>query len=163
MKIILLILLCATAHAEDAVISTCFVPGEDCTAQIVQKIERAHSSIYIQAYGFTSAPIAKAVVDAYRRGVEVQVILDRSNRTGKYSALTFLRNAHVPAYVDASHAISHNKVMVIDEVLTITGSFNFTSAAQKSNAENVVFIISHNIAVKFYSNWLAHRAHAEAQ
>jgi phosphatidylserine/phosphatidylglycerophosphate/cardiolipin synthase-like enzyme len=62
-------------------------------------------------------------------GVEVQVILDKSQRTEKYSSADFLANQGVETMIDADHAISHNKVIVIDGKLVITGSFNFTKAA----------------------------------
>jgi phosphatidylserine/phosphatidylglycerophosphate/cardiolipin synthase-like enzyme len=68
----------------------------------------------VQAYSFTSAPIAKALLEAHMRGVRVEVILDQSNRTDKYSAADFLANQGVPTKIDAAHAISHNKIMIID-------------------------------------------------
>ena len=68
----------------------------------------------MQAYSFTSAPIAKALVDAKRRGLDVAIILDKSQRTEKYSSADFLAHADIPTFIDAAHAIAHNKVMVID-------------------------------------------------
>ena len=65
-------------------------------------------------FSFTSAPIAKALVDAHKRGVEVQVILDKSQRTEKYSSADFVQHAGIPIWIDAKHAIAHNKIMVID-------------------------------------------------
>jgi phosphatidylserine/phosphatidylglycerophosphate/cardiolipin synthase-like enzyme len=84
-----------------------------------------------------TAPIAKALLDAHKRGVQVQVILDKSQRTEKYSSADFLANQGVPTLIDANHAIAHNKVIVIDGEIVLTGSFNFTKAAQEKNAENV--------------------------
>ena len=90
----------------------------------------------MQAYSFTSAPIAKALVDAHKRGVKVLAVLDKSNETDKYSAATFLSDAGMPPLIDNQHAIAHNKVMVIDSTTLLTGSFNFTKAAEEKNAEN---------------------------
>lgn len=59
-------------------IQACFTPDEDCTGQIVAEIDRARQSIFVQAYSFTSAPIAKALVEAKNRGVDVRTILDKS-------------------------------------------------------------------------------------
>ena len=101
---------------------------------------RRQGTILVQAYSLTSAPIAKALLDAHKRGVQVQVILDKSQRTEKYSSADFLANQGVPTMIDASHAIAHNKVMIIDSETVITGSFNFTKAAQEKNAENVLII-----------------------
>jgi phosphatidylserine/phosphatidylglycerophosphate/cardiolipin synthase-like enzyme len=50
----------------------------------------------VQAYSFTSAPTAKALVEAHKRGVRVDVILDQSNRTDEYSAADFLANSGRP-------------------------------------------------------------------
>jgi PLD-like domain len=63
-----------------------FTPGENCPEIVVKTLGAATTSIVLQAYAFTSAPIAKALVDAMQRGVRVEAILDKSNRTDKYSA-----------------------------------------------------------------------------
>jgi phosphatidylserine/phosphatidylglycerophosphate/cardiolipin synthase-like enzyme len=110
-------------------VTVCFTPGGNCTDAIVQALSDAKRTILVQAYSFTSAPIAKALLDAHKRGVQVQVILDKSQRTEKYSSADFLANQGVPTMIDANHAISHNKVMIIDGETVITGSFNFTKAA----------------------------------
>jgi phosphatidylserine/phosphatidylglycerophosphate/cardiolipin synthase-like enzyme len=82
--------------------------------------------VRVQAYSFTSAPIAKALVDAKRRGVDVVVVLDDSQQTDRYSSATFLQNNGVPVLIDAEHAIAHNEVILIDSDTVITGSFNFS-------------------------------------
>jgi phosphatidylserine/phosphatidylglycerophosphate/cardiolipin synthase-like enzyme len=91
----------------------------------------------LQAHSFTSAPIAKALVEAHKRGVRVEALLDQSNRTDKHSAADFLANQGIPTKIDAQHAIAHNKVIIIDGMLVIGGSFNYTKAAQEKHAENV--------------------------
>jgi len=100
----------------------------------------------MQPYSFTSAPIAKALVDAKKRGVRVEAILDKSNRTDKYSAADFLANSGIPTLIDAQHAIAHNKVIIIDGEIVIGGSFNYTKAAQDKNAENVEITRSQAVA-----------------
>jgi phosphatidylserine/phosphatidylglycerophosphate/cardiolipin synthase-like enzyme len=109
----------------------CFTPGGNCTDLIVQAITGAKTSILVQAYSFTSVPIAKALLDAHKRGVPVQVILDKSQRTEKYFSADFLANQGVPTAIDAEHAIAHNKVMIIDGETVITGSIHFIKAAQE--------------------------------
>src|SRR5215211_8332763 len=125
------------ATTTPSAVTVCFTPGGNCTDAIVKALSEAKRTILVQAYSFTSAPIAKALLDAHTRGVQVQVILDKSQRTEKYSSADFLANQGVPTLIDATHAISHNKVMVIDGETVLTGSFNFTKAAQEKNAENV--------------------------
>jgi phosphatidylserine/phosphatidylglycerophosphate/cardiolipin synthase-like enzyme len=96
-------------------VTVCFTPGGNCTDQIVKALGDAKTSILVQAYSFTSAPMAKALLDAHKRGVRVEVILDKSNRTDKYSAADFLANQGMPTKIDANHAISHNKVRHISD------------------------------------------------
>jgi len=138
-----------------------FSPKGRCTQAVVDVLGRAKASVLVQAYSFTSAPIAKALVDARRRGVNIQVLLDKSQRTEKYSSATFLFNNGIPCFIDARHAIAHNKVMVIDGRTVITGSFNFTRAAEESNAENLLVIANAELAGKYATNWEAHRRHSK--
>jgi phosphatidylserine/phosphatidylglycerophosphate/cardiolipin synthase-like enzyme len=95
--------------------TVCFTPGGNCTDLIVKALSEAQASILVQAYSFTSAPIAKALLDAHKRGVRVEVILDQSQRTEKYSSADFLANQGVPTKIDAVHAIAHNKVRHISD------------------------------------------------
>lgn len=148
--IVLALLSVAPAHADTRV---CFTPGEDCTGVIVSALDGARSTVLVQAYSFTSAPIAKALVDAHKRGVDVRVILDKSQRSERYSSLMFLRNAGIPVWIDARVAIAHNKVMVLDGETVITGSFNFTKSAQERNAENLLVIHDRDLAGKYADNW----------
>jgi len=80
--------------------TVCFVPGEDCEGVIVAEINEARGVILVQAYSFTSMPIAKALVSAKQRGVSVQVILDKSQRSERYSGATFLANAGIRTLID---------------------------------------------------------------
>ncbi len=138
-----------------------FSPQGGATEAVVGAIDRAQRSIYLQAYSFTSAPIAKALLAAHKRGVKVEAILDKSNRTAKYSAADFLQHAGIPTYIDAAHAIAHNKVMIIDEELVITGSFNFTKAAEVNNAENLLLLRDRDLAARYLENYRRHREHSE--
>ena len=137
-----------------------FSPDGGATQAIVRELDNATLEILVQAYSFTSAPIAKALVDAHKRGVAVMAILDKSQRTEKYSAATFLTNARIPTYIDDAHAIAHNKIIVIDKQTVITGSFNFTRAAEEKNAENLLIIRSKDLARLYRENWQNHREHS---
>ena len=103
----------------DATIQAYFSPNGGCTEAVVETLGQAKNTIKVQAYSFTSAPIAKALVDAHKRGVWVEVLLDKSQRTEKYSAADFLAHAGIPTRIDAQHRIAHNKVMVIDGAVVI--------------------------------------------
>ncbi|HEY2614070.1 MAG TPA: phospholipase D family protein [Chthoniobacterales bacterium] len=139
-----------------------FSPGGKCTEAIVNEINTAKASIHLQAYSFTSAPIAKALVDAHKRGIKVTAVLDRSNRTQKYSSADFLAHAGIETYIDSRHAIAHNKIIIVDDISVVTGSFNFTQAAEERNAENVLVIRDKKIAETYEQNWQTHFGHSES-
>jgi phosphatidylserine/phosphatidylglycerophosphate/cardiolipin synthase-like enzyme len=130
-----------------------FSPNGGCTEAVVKALGGAKASVLVQAYSFTSAPIAKALVEAARRGVKVEVVLDKRQRTEKYSSADFVAHHEgVPIWIDAVHAIAHTKVMVIDGATVLTGSFNFTKAAEEHNAENLLVIQDPALAEKYAAN-----------
>jgi phosphatidylserine/phosphatidylglycerophosphate/cardiolipin synthase-like enzyme len=136
-----------------AQVSVCFTPAEQCESRIVGEIDRAKSSIRVQAYGFTSLPIIHALQRATGRGVEVLAILDKTNER-KYSGATLLEAVGIPVWIDFEPAIGHNKIIVVDDhLITIGGSYNYTAAAQKRNAENVTFIVSQALVREYLANW----------
>ena len=143
-------------------ITVYFSPSGGCTEAVVGQIEKAQKTIRLQAYSFTSAAIAKALVDVHKRGVDIVAVLDKSQRTEKYSGATFLLNEGIPTLIDAKHAIAHNKIILIDGRTIITGSFNFTKAAEESNAENLLIIEGKPELYSAYQrNFDDHLAHSE--
>lgn len=148
-------------HAAPDSVQVYFSPKGGCTEAVVDALSKAKSTVLVQAYSFTSAPIANALVDAHKRGVKVQVMLDKSNRTDKYSAATFTHNYGIPTFIDDRHAITHNKIMIIDSRTVLTGSFNFTKQAEESNAENLLVIDDVALAAKYTQNWHMHFAHSQ--
>ena len=158
-------IIAALAHAESFVLHETFAqaffsPEGGCTNAIVKEIGQTRQEILVQAYSFTSVPIARALTDAFRRGIPVEVILDKSQKTEKYSSATFLKNSGIPTYIDAQHPIAHNKILVIDRETVVTGSFNFTRQAE-SNAENIIILKDTNLAALYAANWFGHREHSE--
>ena len=154
------------SHATDLTLNNtptqvCFSPRGGCTEAIISQIDKAKSEILVQAYSFTSAPIAKALVNAHKRGVKVEAILDKSQKSERYTSATFISNAGIPSYIDSKHAIAHNKIMIIDKETVITGSFNFTKAAEEKNAENLLIIKNKELAGIYVKNWEKHREHSE--
>lgn len=146
--------------ADTAAVSVYFSPTGGCAAAVCAELNAATGSVLVQAYSFTSKEIARALVDAHKRGVDVRAILDKSNVSAKYSSADFLAHEGIPTLIDAQHAIAHNKVMVVDGQTVITGSFNFTTAAEEHNAENLLILRSPELARKYADNWREHAAHS---
>jgi phospholipase D len=132
----------------------CFTPGGNCTDKIVQAINGAHKTIDMQAYSFTAKKIAYALNDATRRGVIVNVIYDAGNFDPMgFSYAKLVTNSGAKCSVDANVSIAHNKVIIIDNQIVVTGSFNFTYAAQHDNAENLLIISDKNLAAEYLANF----------
>ena len=139
-----------------------FSPRGGCQDAIIQEIDAATEYVKVQAYSFTNADIAKALLNAHKRGVDVEVILDKSQRTARYSSATFFHNQGVPLLIDAEHAIAHNKIMLIDGGTIITGSFNFSKAAENVNAENLLVLKDFpEVYEEYLKNYQEHRAHSD--
>jgi len=139
-----------------------FSPKGGCQDALVQELRKARREILVQAYSFTADPLTFALVDAKKRGVKVEILLDRSNEVEKYSDLHILLEQGLDVLIDADHAIAHNKVMIIDQAIVVTGSFNFTNQAESENAENLLIVKGHGEMVRrFRDNFFQHRAHCK--
>lgn len=141
------------ATGEAAEVAAAFTPGiGDTNAEqlVIETIDSAQRSIRLAAYVFTSKTIARALVDAKRRGVEVQAILDKTSLKGSYNGAQFLANSDIPVRIDSEYATMHNKFMVVDMQTVQTGSFNYSQAAAQTNAENVIVVRDHAAFAKEY-------------
>jgi phosphatidylserine/phosphatidylglycerophosphate/cardiolipin synthase-like enzyme len=150
----------AVSQQQPQAVEVYFSPKGGCTDAVVRELGKAKKSVLVQAYSFTSKPIAEALVEAHQRGVAVTLILDDSDKTGNGTMIDVVAAGGDVVRIDAKHAIAHNKVMVIDGAVVLTGSFNFTAAAETSNAENLLVLRNPSIATKYTDNWKAHSEHS---
>ncbi|HEX4610400.1 MAG TPA: phospholipase D-like domain-containing protein [Urbifossiella sp.] len=149
-------------HREPAVASF-FSPKGGCAAAVVAEVNAARREVLVMAYSFTCPDIVAALIAAARRRVRVVILLDRSNETETYSELGDLERHKMEVWIDASHAIAHNKVIVIDGRVVVTGSFNFTRQAEHENAENLLILRDHpGLAARYRENFHAHKGHCHA-
>lgn len=142
-----------TSSSEKAPLRVCFSPEGKCTDKIIDAIHSAQSSISVAAYAFTCPRIAEALRDAYRRGIDVKLLIDKSQLKEKYSQLSFLLKEGIPVYIDPAEGLGHNKTMLFDNRWVLTGSFNFTRAANSKNAENILLIDDPSLAQIYKKNW----------
>jgi phosphatidylserine/phosphatidylglycerophosphate/cardiolipin synthase-like enzyme len=160
------VVLFAQAHAydltlHDTQVEVHFSPRGGAQDALVQRIEQTRESVYVLAYSFTSNPVSEALVRAHQRGVHVEAILDRSQRTAKGGQGQALATSGATVYVDSKHSIAHNKVMVLDGQTVVTGSFNFTKGAEEKNAENLLILDSPELAKLYKNEWEKHRGHSD--
>jgi phosphatidylserine/phosphatidylglycerophosphate/cardiolipin synthase-like enzyme len=169
MLVVLLVLAAAivcvrAAHADPPAavppIEVRFSPNGGCMDAILREIAAAKREVLVEAYWFTSARMADALVQAHKRGIEVRVILDASRTQLDDVQADVLANAHVPLQIDDKHVTAHNKLVIVDGGVVITGSFNFTEQSETENAENLLIIRDKAIAEKYTANWKSHAAHS---
>ena len=143
-----------------------FTPGDDAEGAIVHALGEARQSVYVQAYLFTSKVLAHALIDAWQRGVKVEVLTDREMLAkGENSLIPQLAAAGIPIGLETRYAAAHNKIILIDPLeatgAVITGSYNFTHSAQARNAENLLILRGNPALARAYlDNWQRHRGEA---
>ena len=132
-------------------------PGKHLEEVVVEAIDNAKSQILVQAYGFSNDEICAALIRAKKdRKVKIKILLDKSNETSQKSCMEDMEKIHVTPRIDDEGGIAHNKVMIIDSMITISGSFNFTENA-KRNEENLLVITDHDVAMEYIKNWYLRR------
>jgi phosphatidylserine/phosphatidylglycerophosphate/cardiolipin synthase-like enzyme len=149
------------AATEDG-LSVFFSPNGGCADAVIAVIESAKKTLDVQAYYLTSTSIVKAIGQAQERGIKVRVVMDEKAAGEKFSAATYLSDHSVPVWLDGEHPIAHNKVMLVDGQMIITGSFNFTKSADAEHAENLLVIQNKpKLAAAYVANFEAHLKHAK--
>ncbi len=127
-----------------------FAPDSNIEEQIIRNIDGAKSTINIMMFAFTNPKIAKALTDAISRGVVVKIVLDKTqNRYQKYSIYRDLKSKGVDIKLDKNRYKLHHKVIIIDNKIVITGSYNYTKKANTINSENIIIIKDYKIAKEY--------------
>lgn len=144
-----------------------FTPWDDAEGAIMRAIRGAQKQVLVQAYSFTSGAIAGELINARKRGVDVRVTADQEQTERiNTSRIPDLARAGIPVWIENRYQAAHNKTMVIDAGLpgatVITGSYNWTVAAQRRNSENVLILAgAGDLALTYKANWERHRGDAQ--
>lgn len=122
-----------------------FSPNGGCEEKLIYWINKANRSIHIMIYSFTLDSIGEALINAYNKGVEVKIVMEKEQLTA-YSEYYKLKKAGVEVKLDSNPALMHNKVAIIDGEIVITGSYNWTQNAETKNNENLLIIKNKGLA-----------------
>jgi phosphatidylserine/phosphatidylglycerophosphate/cardiolipin synthase-like enzyme len=125
-------------------VEVAFSPDEGSETLVLKVIGSAQREIRMLSYSFTSPPVARALLAAKKRGVDIRIVADQKNntsedRSGKArAALSLLAEAGADVRLISVYAIHHDKVLVVDGETVELGSFNYSDAAAHRNSENVL-------------------------
>ena len=145
-----------------------FTPWDDAEGAILRVLEEAKKTLYVQAYLFTSRPLAKALIAAKARGVVVEVLCDREmlvRDEAHRSQIPNLAAAGIPVWIEVRYAAAHNKIILADPeeetAAVVTGSYNFTFSAQARNAENLLILRGNpRLGRAYLDHWRRQRSDA---
>jgi phosphatidylserine/phosphatidylglycerophosphate/cardiolipin synthase-like enzyme len=147
----------ATPHTlvklDGADLYTYFSPEDDIPPKIIRFLRAAGKSIQFMAFSFTDDEIGEVLVNRYRSGVQVEGVMESRGSKSPHSELRRLSSAGITVLSDGNPYILHHKVFIIDTLWTITGSYNFSASAARSNDENVVIIKNRSVALRFLEEY----------
>lgn len=146
--------------AAEMVVQACFSPQGKCSTHILREIDAAKQELLVAVYAFTSDDLAAALVQAKKRGVAVQVVIDREfDRANENSRGKLLEAQKVPLrrlsgmaakVTERDPGLMHQKFAVIDRRIVFTGSYNWTHSAEHRNDENLLmFRNAHPLAEEY--------------
>jgi phosphatidylserine/phosphatidylglycerophosphate/cardiolipin synthase-like enzyme len=137
-----------TPSLGEMVVQACFSPLGKCSNYIIRELEQAKKEILVAVYAFTSDELANAMVQARKRGVSVQVVVDREFDMGNQKSKgKFLEAQKIllkrlsgikSSTAEKEAGLMHQKFAVIDRRLVFTGSYNWTYSADALNDENLL-------------------------
>ncbi len=113
---------------------------------IVPLVQSANQSIRFLAFSFTDYPLADAMSQRFKAGVDVAGVFEKVGSETEAAELRTLMCRSVPVKQDGNRGFLHHKVIVVDEQIVITGSLNFSTNAEENNDENVIIIDNPEIA-----------------
>ncbi len=132
----------------EMVVQACFSPQGKCAAHILREIDQAKKELLVAVYAFTSDELANALVQAKKRGLTVQVIIDRDfdgrfdSSKGKFfdaNKISLRRlSGSKGKSAERDAGLMHQKFAVIDRKTVFTGSYNWTHSAENANDENLL-------------------------
>jgi phosphatidylserine/phosphatidylglycerophosphate/cardiolipin synthase-like enzyme len=143
-----------TAPATQALIEAHFSPEEKIAPTIVKLIDSAQHSIDVAAFEFSHPDIAAALIRANDRGVQIGFVMDyRESRLSTCRAKELI-DAGIDVLTRHQRGVQHNKYMIIDEQIVMTGSYNYSPSADERNSENLLVIRdSPEIAAEFVKDF----------
>ncbi len=139
-----------------------FSPDDGVAERILEILNDAKESIHFMAFSFTTDEFGEAIREQAENGLYVAGVMEeqqiKSNIGTEYD---FFKQAGLDVFVDGNEGQMHHKMMIVDEQIVITGSYNFSRSAEIRNDENVIVFHNEKIADFFMQEF--QRVYHQAQ
>lgn len=122
-----------------------FLPDNpQASLKIKTLIRNAKKTIRIAMFTWTRPDFAKTVLDAAKRGVQVEVVIDRNSGKGASAKVVkFLQDHGIRVRLSTGTPLLHHKFLYIDDSILVNGSANWTKKAFTQNDD--CFIVMHDV------------------
>lgn len=130
-------------------INVFFSPEDNIERIIRKRIRKARESVHFMMFSFTSDVLGEEIIRSFQRGVKVYGIFERDGSGSRYSEYVKMKLEGIPVRFDGNKGKMHHKVLILDKKVVITGSYNFTSNANRVNDENILIIDNSSIAAEY--------------
>ena len=117
-----------------------FSPKGGAAKHIINWLDKSNSSVCAAIYSFTNDDISAAFIRAKQKGVNITLSMDNEQLNGQGSEYQTLKNANIPVRIDKRSGLLHNKYIIIDGKIVITGSYNWSTNAEETNRENLIIL-----------------------
>ena len=133
----------------DMNINVYFAPEDNVEKIIHDRINKAEKSIRFMQFSFTSDVIGEVIIKKFKEGVDVRGVFEKKGSNTEYSEYVKMIVESVPVRLDKNRDTMHHKVIIIDDIFVITGSFNISKNANIRNDENIIILDSPELALKY--------------
>ena len=131
-----------------------FSPKGGISKKLVRLTQAAAQEISVAAYAFSSKYLGNALVKAIKRGVKVRLILDMENARKSYSIDEWLiENGVDVRFIKLKRGCMHHKILIVDSLRLMTGSYNFTNDSEFRNHEAAIFTDDGNLIASFIAEF----------
>jgi phosphatidylserine/phosphatidylglycerophosphate/cardiolipin synthase-like enzyme len=131
-----------------------FSPDDGVARRVVKLLRSAEKSIYFLAYSFTANDFGEILIEKARQGVTVAGVMEKDQvKSNTGTEFYPFYEAGLPVYLDGNPGQMHHKVFIIDEQIVITGSYNFSASAERTNDENILIIFDPRLAAQYLAEF----------
>ena len=139
---------------KDGKVKILFSPYDKSMQHIVKLIDNSKRYVYVPAFLITHNDFTQALINAYKRGVDVKIIVDANSFSTRNGKNKILRASGIPLKAENYAGKMHIKSVIIDDKYFTVGSMNFSNSGENKNDENIVIVENDKLATAYKNYFL---------